>query len=139
MQCLEVSGAVRPLYGSLGVKRLIKDSNIKKDWNLKNKYNIRNIYLLLRRTAGNIIKLIPAVSQLFNYRFLLFKYKKNIGCTLKLLNFSSSYASENVRSPRLHRLVTFIVLIPLQTLCTVWGTLASGGHRQSAGTEISSL
>ena len=23
MQCLEVSGAVRPIYGSLGVKRLI--------------------------------------------------------------------------------------------------------------------
>jgi len=26
MQRLEVSGAVRPIYGSLGVKRLMKDS-----------------------------------------------------------------------------------------------------------------
>ena len=27
MQCLEVSGAVRPIYGSFGVKRLMKNVN----------------------------------------------------------------------------------------------------------------
>ena len=31
MQILEVSGAVRPRYGSLGVKRLKKKSNLTED------------------------------------------------------------------------------------------------------------
>ena len=28
MQRLEISGAVRPIYGSLGVKRLLEESNV---------------------------------------------------------------------------------------------------------------
>jgi len=47
MQCLEVSDAVRPIYGPLGVKRLIAECGLltqnksSEDWNLLRIVNLR--------------------------------------------------------------------------------------------------
>ena len=45
MQRLEVSGAVRPIYGSLGVKRLIYD-NINNNFEETVEINLFSVYFL---------------------------------------------------------------------------------------------
>ena len=42
MQRFEVSGAVRPIYGSLGVKRLIKDLGREADYLLRSNSAFEN-------------------------------------------------------------------------------------------------
>ena len=51
MQCLEVSGAVRPIYGSLGVKRL-KEACV---WYVIMQHHIKNTY---HSTAKSILNTV---------------------------------------------------------------------------------
>jgi len=48
MRSLEVSGAVRPIYGSLGFKRLRRNSKTSADMNL----SLFNLYLLKFQMPG---------------------------------------------------------------------------------------